>query len=71
MSVLTFNMAHYVSPARVGRQIVFPLPSVYLSDCLSVTKSCPLYKLITVTDILTKLDTFVKQIEMTCHSQEL
>ena len=40
------------------------------SVCLSVTKSCPLYNLITVTDISTKLHTFVKNIETTCHAQE-
>ena len=44
--------------------------SVGLSVCLSVTKSCPLYNLITVTDISTKLHTFVKHIETTCHAQE-
>ena len=53
-------------PARVGRHIVFPLASV----CLSVTKSCPLYNLITVTDISTSLHTFVKHIETTCRAQE-
>ena len=57
-------------PVRVGRHIVFPLASVGLSVCLSVTKSCPLYNLITVTDISTKLHTFVKHIETTCHAQE-
>ena len=65
-------------PVRVGRHIVFPLASVCLyvcgsvglSVCLSVTKSCPLYNLITVTDISTKLHTFVKHIETTCHAQE-
>ena len=53
-------------PVRVWRHIVFPLasvcPSVCPSVCLSVTKSCPLYNLITVTDISTKLHTFVKLI---------
>ena len=57
-------------PVRVGRHIVFPLASVCLWVCLSVTKSCPLYNLITVTDISTKLHTFVKHIETTCHAQE-
>ena len=61
-------------PVRVGRHIVFPLASVCLcvcgSVCLSVTKSCPLYNLITVTDISTKLHTFVKHIETMCHAQE-
>ena len=57
-------------PVRVGRHIVFPLASVCLCVCLSVTKSCPRYNLITVTDISTKLHTFVKHIETTCHAQE-
>ena len=61
-------------PARVRRHIVFPLASVCLSVCVSVclsgTKSCPLYNLITVTDISTKLHTFVKHIESKCHAQE-
>ena len=59
-------------PARVGRHIVFPLASVCLCVCvcLSVTKSCPLYNLITVTDISTKLHTFVKHIETMCYAQE-
>ena len=61
-------------PAWVGRHIVFPLASVCGSVCLCVcfsgTKSCPPYNLITVTDILTKLHTFVKHIETTCHAQE-
>ena len=62
--------------AGLSKQIyvVFPLASVCLcvcvSVCLSVTKSCPLYNLITVTDISTKLHTFVKHIETTCHAQE-
>ena len=37
---------------------------------LSVTKSCPLYNLITIRDISTKLHTFVKHIEAICHAQE-
>ena len=50
----------------------FPLccGSVCVSVCLSVTKSCPLYNLITVTDISMKLHTFVKHIETKCHAQE-
>ena len=52
-------------PVGVGRHIVFPLASVRLS----VTESCPLYNLITFIDISTKLHTFVKHIEMTCHAQ--
>ena len=47
-----------------GDILFFPLrTSLGLSVCvsvyLSVTKSCPLYNLITVTDISTKLHTFV------------
>ena len=38
--------------------------------CPWVTKSCPLYNLITVRDISTKLPTFVKHIQTTCHTQE-
>ena len=41
-------------PARVRRHIVFSLASVCLWVCLSVTKSCPLYNLNTVTDISMK-----------------
>ena len=52
-----------------GNILFFPLRlSVCLSVCLSVTKSCPLYNLITVTDISTKLHTFVKHIETMCHA---
>ena len=54
-----------------GDILFFPLRlSVCGSVCLSVTKSCPLYNLITVTDISTKLHICVKQIETTCHAQE-
>ena len=50
-----------------GDILFFPLrTSLGLSVCvsvyLSVTKSCPLYNLITVTDISTKLHTFVNHI---------
>ena len=71
---------YYVSPLQGSGDILFfPLRLcvcgsvglwVCVSVCLSVTKSCPLYNLITVTDILTKLHTFVKHIETTCHAQE-
>ena len=50
-----------------GDILIFPLR---LWVCLSVTKLCPLYNLITVTDISTKLHTFVKHIETRCHAQE-
>ena len=54
-----------------GDILFFPLrPSVGLCVCLSGTKSCPLYNLITVTDISNKLHTFVKHIETMCHAQE-
>ena len=36
----------------------------------SVTKSCRLYILKTVRDILTNLHTLVKHIQSTCHAQE-
>ena len=56
---------HYVSPLQgPGDILFFPLR-------LSVTKSCPLYNLITITDISTKLHTFVKPIETTCHRLKL
>ena len=42
-----------------------PLP-LFVGLC--VTKSCPLYNLITVIDISTKLDTFVKHIQTVCHA---
>ena len=59
---------HYVSSLQGSGDILFfPLR---LSVCLSVTKSCPLYNLITVTDISTKLHTFVKHIKTMCHAQE-
>ena len=50
-----------------GDILFFPLrTSLGLSVCvyvyLSVTKLCPLYNLITVTDISTKLHTFLKHI---------
>ena len=44
--------------------------SVCLWVCLSVTRSCTVYNLITVTDISTKLHTFVKHIKTTYHAQE-
>ena len=64
-----------MSPPCKGRETYcFPLASVCVSVglwvCLSVTKSCPLYNLITVTDISMKLHTFVKHIDTTCHAQE-
>ena len=67
--------AYYVSPLQGSGDILFfPLRlsvglSVCLWVCLSVTKLCPLYNLITVTDISMKLHTFVKHIETTCHAQ--
>ena len=67
---------NYVCPLQGSGDILFfPLRLsvglfVCLSVCLSVTKSCPLYNLITVTDISMKLHTFVKHIETTCHAQE-
>ena len=55
---------HVMSPLQGSGDILFfPLR-------LSVTKSCPLYNLITVTDISKKLHTFVKHIETPCHAQE-
>ena len=57
-------------PSLQGSGDILFSPCVCLCVCLSVTKSCPLYNLITVTDISTELHTFVKQIEMTCHAQE-
>ena len=60
----------YVSPLQGSGDIVFPLASVCGSVCLSVTKLCPLYNLITDTAISTKLHTFVKHIETTCLAQE-
>ena len=64
-----------MSPPCKGRETYCFSPwvcvSVGLWVCLSVRhKSCPLYNLITVTDISTKLHTFVKHIETTCHAQE-
>ena len=62
-----------MSPPQQGSGdiLCFPLRlSVCVFVCLSVTKSCPLYNLITVTDISTKLHTFVKHIETMCHAQE-
>ena len=44
---------------------ITPLP---LFVGLSVTKSCPLYNLITVKDISTKVLTFVKLIQTMCHA---
>ena len=61
---------NYVFPLQGSGDIVFPLLSVCGSVCLSITKSCPLYNLITVTDISMKLHTFVKHIERLCHAQE-
>ena len=65
---------------RVKRHIVLYLPPgifffclrlfVHLSVSLSVTKLCPLYNLKTVRDSSTKLHTFVKHIQTTCHAQE-
>ena len=51
----------------LGDILFFPLG---LSVRLSVTKSCPLYNLINVTDISMKLHSFVKHIKTTCHAQE-
>ena len=64
-----------MSPPCKGRETYCFSPcvcgSVRLWVCLSVRhKSCPLYNLITLTDISTKLHTFVKHIETTCHAQE-
>ena len=55
---------------RCHATALIPLVSVCVSVCLSVTKPCPLYNLITVTDISMKLHTFVKHIETMCHAQE-
>ena len=69
--VCTSKQGIFMSPAgTVGRHIVFPLASVHLSVCLSVTKSCPLYNLKTVSDISTKFHTFVRHIQTTCHAQD-
>ena len=66
-------VGNYVSPCK-GRETYCFSPCVCLCVCLpvclSVTKSCPLYNLITFTDISMKLHTFVKYIETTCHAQE-
>ena len=77
LSPRSFTYQNYVSPLQGSGDILFfPLPlsvglSVCGSICLSaVTKLCPLYNLITVTYISTKLHTFVKHIETTCHAQE-
>ena len=70
MYKVVWGISLCLPPARVGRHIDFPLASVCLSVCLSVTKSCPLYNSITVTVITMKLHTFVKHIETTCHAQE-
>ena len=51
----------------LGDILCFPL---HLSVRLSVTKLCPLYNLITVRDISTKLHTFMKHIQKTYHAQE-
>ena len=66
------SLLNYVSPLEGSGDILFfTLASVGLSVCGSVChKSCPLYNLITVTDISTKLHTFVKHIRTTCHAQE-
>ena len=67
----TVNLSSFImSPPCKGLETYCFSPCVCLSVCLSVTKSCPLYNLITVTDISTKLHTFVKHIETTCHAQE-
>ena len=71
-TITTLSLVNYVSPLEGSGDILFfPLRLlVCVSVCLSVTKSCPLHNLITVTDISTKLHTFVKHIETTCHAQE-
>ena len=56
-----------MSPPCKGRETYCFSPGVCGSVCLSVTKLCRLYNLITVTDISKKLHTFVKHIETTCH----
>ena len=64
----------FMSPPCKGRETSCFSPCVRLSVCLyvclSVAKSCPIYNLITVTDISTKLHTIVKHIETRCHTQE-
>ena len=50
-----------------GDILFFPLR---LSVCLSVSKPCLLYNLITVKDISMTFHTFVKHIQTTCHAQE-
>ena len=61
--VYTSKRGIFMSPAGT----VFPLrPSI----CLSVTKSCPLYNLKTVSDISKKFHTFVRHIQTTCHAQD-
>ena len=59
-----------MSPPCKGRETYCFSPCLCPSICLSVTKLCPLYNLITVTDISMKLHTFVKHFEMMCHAQE-
>ena len=61
-------------PGRVRRHIVFPLrPSVCLSVhppvCLSVTKSCPLYNLITIRDLSRKLHMPHNQESFLCYEK--
>ena len=63
-----YIVIHYVSPLEESVDILFfPLrPSVCLSFCPSI-ESCPLYNLITLRGISTKLHTFVKHILRVTH----
>ena len=68
LSYFTIIVNIYVSPFSPCARLSICLP-VCLSVCPS-QKSCPLYNLITVRDISTKLHTFVKHIQTPCHAQE-
>ena len=67
---LTYFTAKIMSPPGKGRETYCSSPCFCLSVWLSVTKSCLLHNVITVTDISMKLHTFVKHIETMCHAQE-
>ena len=58
-------------PPWKGRETYCFSPCVCLSICcLSITKWCPLYNLITVKNVSTKLHTFVNYIQTMGHAQE-
>ena len=66
-SLFHFNVLLCLPLEGSGDILFFPL---CLSVCLSVHHKILLYNLITVRDISTKLHTFVKHIQTTCHAQE-